>query len=386
MIQKEWLHRTYLLFAMLIIALCGCLAMQINDGEAVNHVALYYLIAMLFLAPGLFGYLKTRLFRRPPTPIAFLIVLLLWIAFITFLFGLSNIRETVYNSLTALIALCALCTTYDYTGRYGLHKNILRAAIVVQIILLLQYISIYLAANLTDVAHLITSYYPLFLLPLVLMHSSKIVKYVSILVVIVAIFSSVKRGGLLALAIGLIVYVFVNRHIQDRGLKAFVYTLVALGLLSGVFAFIAMSDYGGVIERLMSIGDDGGSGRTDVWAVTWKMIIQSDFFHMLIGHGGDAVLTDSPLQLSAHNDFFEAWYDYGFIGFSLYFLSFVSLTTYTLRVIRKRSPIAPSMAMLIAIMGTLTLISHVLIYYFIVLCCMSIGLLIGHQRYNEHHK
>lgn len=386
MLRKEWLYRVYLLFTMLVLALCGCFAMQMNDGEEVGHITLIYLCTFMALTPGIFAYSKTRIVRHPPSPVRWLTVVLLWMVLITVLFGFSDINQMVFSSMRSLIALGALFAAYEYAGRFGLNKQIYWMAVCVQAILLLEYVSIYLSANLFDAAHLITSYYPLFLLPLVLMHPSKIIRYLSIGVVIIAVFSSFKRGGFVALVLGLIVYVLCKRHVESKGIKAVLYVIVALSILAGIFVYIAMSEYGGVIERLMSIGDDGGSGRTEVWEVTWGMIQDSDIIRYIIGHGFNAVLNNSPLELSAHNDLLESWYDFGLIGVILYSISLISLLRYTRSLLRKKSPVTASMAMLVTMMSILTLISHVLIYYFMTLCCLTFGLLIGQQRFYEHHK
>lgn len=389
MLRKEWLHRVYLQCAMLVIALCGCFAMLSNDGDdEVSNIILIYFGTAIALFPGfIIYYCQTRVTRRSPTPMTWLTILFAWMLIITMLFGLkSGLKHVIYSALRVFLSWGILCTTYDYAGRYGINRHICWTAVGVQVILLIQYFLIYSTANLFDEAHLITSYYPLFILPLVLIHPSKLIKYASIIIIIIAVFASFKRGGLIALVMGLLVYIFCSRHNQAKGIKSLLYITLAIALLSSIFIFIAMSEYGGVIERIMSISDDGGSGRIDVWATTWEMIAGSDLIRFGIGHGFNAVLLDSPIELSAHNDLLEAWYDFGIIGLLLYVASLISLFRYTKHLIRKKSPIAPSFAMMLTIMVILTLISHVLIYYFMALCSMTLGLLMGQQRYNEHHQ
>jgi len=358
-----------------------------NDGEReVAHSAFFFLLTSVLLLPSIIAYFSCRLRHRPPTFIKLFTILFIWMAGIGVIMGISNLRATIVMFLRILIAFEALCMMYAYSYVYGEDKKIYWMAILMQAIFLFQYAQIYSIANLAGEAHLITSYYALFLLPLVLMHPSKIIRVVSILIVTFAVFASFKRGGLIALALGLIVYIICSNNIQSKGLKTFTYVLFALCTIGIVFYYLSMSDFGGVIERIASIGDDGGSGRTDVWSKTWEMILQSNFFRFLIGHGNNAVLLDSPLKLSAHNDLLEAWYDYGLLGCLLYISVLVSLIRYAIRQLKKRSAIAPSMMMMVTIMGTLTMISHVLIYFFLTLCCLTFGLLAGQERFYEQHK
>ena len=388
LINKQRFYRAFIFLAMLCLALCGCIAMIENDGDSeVAHSAFYYFLTFVALLPSLVVYFNSRLHHQQiPSFIKWFAVLIMWMTITSIIWGMSNLRATVFICLRTLIAFEALCMMYVYSRTYGEDKKIYWMAIGMQVIFILQYIRIYSIANLVSEAHLITSYYSLFMLPLVLMYPSRIIKSASILIVTLAIFASVKRGGIIALTLGLIVYLICFRRIQSKEIKVYVYTLVALCSLGIVFYYISMSEFGGVIERIASIGDDGGSGRTDVWATTWDMILQSNFIHFLLGHGSNAVLQNSPLDLSAHNDLLEAWYDYGFIGFLLYLFTLVSLGLYSLRLLQNKSSHAPSMIMMLTIMVILTMISHVLIYYFLTLCCLTYGLITGQEYYNEHHQ
>ena len=119
-------------------------------------------------------------------------------------------------------------------------------------------------------------------------------------------------------------------------------------------------------NRLENISDDGGSGRTTVYAMTFYMIQDSDLMHLLIGHGRDAVKEDSPLELSAHNDFLEFIYDYGLILFIVYLLFNIKLTINVGHLIRIRSPYAAAMAFSYVTYLVFSMISHVFLYgYFL---------------------
>ena len=385
MLKRELVHRVYLLFAMLVIAICGCVAMLLNDSDTTGG-GIVFLLTYVVLLPGIIPYLRTRTEQRPPSVIIWLNVLLLWMLMISLLIVKTNLHTLIFLCLNTLITQAALCVAYGYSARYGYSRSIIFGAFLMLLILSVQYGHIYQVANETTEAHLITAYYPMFLLPLVLTHPSKIIRYGAILLVTIIIFSSIKRGGLLALGAGLIVYILCSSHIRQRGMKAILFTLFGLGLVGTIFYAIASSEYGTVIERFTSIQSDEGSGRLEVWGTTWYMIQHSNSITYLLGHGVNAVFRDSPLYLSAHNDLLEAWYDYGVIGFILYVITLVSLFRYTRRLIRKKSPVAPSIAMLVTIMLILTMISHVLIYYFMTLCCLTIGLLVGADTYDEHHE
>ena len=368
---------------MLAIALCGCFAMLLNDGEdfvSVN-IALYYLLTFIVLIPGILTYFNVRIQHNVATPIKWMAGFLLWMTLISFIFS-GSIKQAIYPCLTSLLPFAAMCSMYAYTSKYGMHKSIIWAAVLVQLIFVIQYFRIYNIANAIGEAHLMTSYYPMFLLPLVLIHPSKAVRYLSILLITFVIFSSVKRGGLVALVIALIVYILSKERIQSRGITSLLYAILALVALGGIFMFFTTTEYGGVIERMESIQDDGGSGRTSIWATTWGMIQNTKGLAYLIGHGFSTVFRDSPLYLSAHNDFMEAWYDFGIIGCLLYVFSLISLSRYSIKHLKLKSQTAPCLFMLISIILVNSSISIVILYFLMTLCCMMIGLFLGSNYYN----
>ena len=61
----------------------------------------------------------------------------------------------------------------------------------------------------------------------------------------------------------------------------------------------------------MESAEDEGSGRLDIYNASIALIESSDFIGHVIGHGYNAV--KYQLELSAHNDFLEIIYDFGWI-------------------------------------------------------------------------
>ncbi|MBR1877730.1 MAG: O-antigen ligase family protein [Paludibacteraceae bacterium] len=372
---------------MIAVALCGCIAMLFNDGDiADNGGSVYryaYLATFMISIPGAILYYIRPAYNTSKRLFRLVWMLFMWIALITILYNKSNLNGLIFNLTNVLMPLSIMHCTYYFVQKYGYKKeSIAFTAFVMMLLLLIQYLGIY---NISE-SHLISSYYPLFLLPLVLLHPSKIIRYSSIILVTVAIFSSLKRGGLIALVAGLIIYLICYRRVGSQKKGIFIYTILALCVLGGIFYYLASTEYTEIIERLMNIQEDEGSGRTDVWATTWQMISDSEFFPYILGHGNNAVWNDSPLDLSAHNDFLEAWYDFGFIGFAFYVLMLLSLLRYTIQLIRNKSSYAPSMAMLLTITLILTMISHVLIYYFINFVCLTIAITSGYIDNNERNE
>lgn len=139
------------------------------------------------------------------------------------------------------------------------------------------------------------------------------------LAVLVLTFS---RGGLLAFAAALLAAPLVARR------KA---AIVATGLLVTVciVAYIAALAPAEARDRI--VANDGGSGRTDIWKIGWRMVdaepvagigvgnFQTSSIHYQIQPGAATVRTDLADNPSvAHNSYLELLAEMGIVGLSLF--------------------------------------------------------------------
>ena len=139
------------------------------------------------------------------------------------------------------------------------------------------------------------------------------------LAVLVLTFS---RGGLIALGAAVLAAPLVSRH------KA---AIIATGLLVlvCVVAYIGALAPAGAREHI--VANDGGSGRTDIWKIGWRMVeakpvigigvgnFQSSSIHYQIRPGAATVRTDLADNPSvAHNSFLELLAETGIVGLSLF--------------------------------------------------------------------
>ena len=130
------------------------------------------------------------------------------------------------------------------------------------------------------------------------------------------------RGGLLSLGVAILAAPIVARH---KGA-----TLAAGGLLLVcVVAYIGVLAPADARDRI--IANDGGSGRTDIWKIGWRMVedkpitgigvgnFQSSSIHYQIRPGAATVRTDLADNPSvAHNSYLEIWAELGIVGLALF--------------------------------------------------------------------
>ena len=225
---------------------------------------------------------------------------------------------------------------------------------------------------------MVVSYFPVFILPILLLTSSRIIRYTAIAITSIIVISSVKRGGVITLGLCLLVYVFVKQWISGKSkVRQLIVLAVVILMMSGVIYFLIQSEENNVIERILSIKDDGGSARDVLWKDVFQHIQNRDLVSRVIGNGYRSTEKISVYALPAHNDVLEIWYDFGGIGIILYGIAFFSLFSYTIQLLKRKSRYAPHMAMILTFYFIFSMTSIVILYFWMALLMLSIGIIAG---------
>lgn len=226
-----------------------------------------------------------------------------------------------------------------------------------------------------------TAYYTLFFLPFALLSDKKVIKWGGTVLVLYTLLLCMKRTGFIAFVAGIVVYILVEYRSAPKGSKKRVFVLLGgLLALTAMYFFIMENTRGtfSVIDRLLSTGQTSNEGREDVWPVVISMIRHSDIIALIFGHGFDTVIENSPLALSAHCDFLEVIYDYGFSGLLLYLTFYKRLWNGFIKMYRQGSELAAPMSFTFVTAFVVSLFSHLIIFptYFLGFCLFW-GLAIG---------
>ena len=137
------------------------------------------------------------------------------------------------------------------------------------------------------------------------------------------VFLSLSRGGLIATAFALLVALLVAGRWRAQAL-----VLAVVVLMGGFFyyGYIASED---AVDRVTNV--EGGSGRTDLWTIGWRMVeaepvvgvgignFQTASVHYLLEPGAiqrDEFIVDDPK--SAHNTYLHVLAELGIVGAALF--------------------------------------------------------------------
>ncbi len=388
-LTSRQLSHIYFLFALVFLAFATCINMRLQEELEVGAVIGRYITPLAFAVWGA-SALRLLIFSdykayRPSLPIAAYVVFFVWTIISTLLNG--SYPTTVYLLLDIIfisLPLVLLVVSYNSMLNYGPSRWDVLAFCLMMLMMLVQYALIFREQNIFLAhSHLLVSYYMLYILPLVFLSKSKTVRIVFTLLATLAVVSSVKRAGLLALVLALLTYIFCWMYVSKR-LKVTTVVFGLIGLVAfGFVVYLAGSsdENNNVFERFENLGDDNGSNRVLVWQTTAAMIEKASIDGYITGHGFNTVQSDSPIGLSAHNDFLEVTYDYGLIGIVLYVFAIIATLSYLLKLLWAKSEYAPPLAMLMVLYLSLSMMSHVIIYFFANIVMLTIGYIAGnHER------
>lgn len=385
-VKVNTLCHLYFLFALFMLGLADYMDMRGMEHGVEGSIFTRIVQAAAFLVwagSACKLFFKSYHLYSFPLPIKLYVVFFTWAILPIMLTNETKFTEILFYIISFSLPALALVSAHNSAVQTDGTKGDYVMFAVIFLLLILQYVSIFREINFLEMAHLISSYYLLYTLPLLLLIKPRLIKVAAIFIVIVVLFSSLKRSGILALAISLFFYIFISQYVRYKfKLSAFIGSLFAIVVLGTIFVLFATNDSGSenIMNRFENIDRDQGSGRLVVWEQTMSMIEGQEATTLLFGNGYNAVMHDSTLQLSAHNDFLEVTYDFGIVGLLLYLAAFITLGFYVIKMIVNRSPYAPPMAMLFIIYFIQSMISHIIIYYWANIFMLTFGYIIGKYR------
>lgn len=353
-----------------------------NPIIIVPHVLPFIILFFLFIH---------ALFSNIPQKNSFFILFVFFELYIYLIAVAHSLLSSYTNSRTFFATL--IMPLFLYVFSYNVSCSIKSVNVLPYIVMLVAFFfsiiffknnSVLTVANLFE--HDGSSYMVLYLLPFLLCIRNKYVILGCCTMVLAVVFLSFKRGGLVAGITAVLLYMIVRLFgIKEKyqKIKNIFFFLLGTLFLCYLIYFINSQYNNYIFLRFSMIEDDGGSGRIDIFKNVMDMIAQSSKFDLLFGHGLNSVLRDNFLGFSAHNDFLECIYDYGFFAFALYVLLYVALVKYTIQLIKIESFYAAPLAASIGLFFVNSMVSHILLYnWFFMLFALFWGYVASAEKKN----
>ncbi|GAA1748909.1 hypothetical protein GCM10009810_06760 [Nostocoides vanveenii] len=204
-------------------------------------------------------------------------------------------------------------------------------------------------------------FYVILGLPFILAIQSRTMRMAGILVIVTAAAASNKRTAIVALSVALFMYLLTeNRRSKPATTLRFRPGLAAGGLILAVITpyWVGLRVFGvDILAKFADAGQDGGSGRAEIYSWVWKRLGEASANRLFFGHGTNAVAQETG-GFSAHNDFLEVAYDYGLVGFGLYLFVYACLIATLIKLVSSRNRYAGAWAASLGLFATLSSLSH----------------------------
>lgn len=380
--KKNFEKKYLVVISLILLFYCYEMILSMNDSEKYNTV--YFGVSLVLILILTFVYVLYHLKK-----IFFIKSELLKIFFYWFLCvlmvnvlvptGVSSQNIICLNLLIPVLVFFYLYLVFNNNDYFSLYLKIIS---FFTIALVYVYYNEFNASNLLydDGKALNIVYFPLLLLPSVVCLKNKYIRSFLVFLIAAAVFSSMKRGGLISFFISLAVFYIIDELIvkaKEVQVKKILYIFLILIVSWNSFVLYDQYNDGVFMGRLETINEDKGSGREGIYEEVFGLIGKSDFIDFIFGHGDSAVSRDTYLRLSAHNDFLEVMYSYGFISLLVYVLLHINLIKTIIKLIKIKSRFAAPFALSYVQFFIFSLISHVVIYSYFVLLTAFWAMVVG---------
>lgn len=226
----------------------------------------------------------------------------------------------VYNIRMLSFFTCVMIVFYHAYHGPLLHKELLFVRGCVLFIFVFSFYSMFAyRTGIIDFSMVADAYYALCVLPLYCMveKNTQLRKIAYWIVGVIIIFSS-KRAGLIAFAsFAMLTYIDKNQSFFKR----LVLFALSLSVIFYGYSYLVSHYDLDIIGRLTNIANDGGSGRSWIYATIYGAICEAETVPFFFGHGFGSIEKLLVIHENAHNDFLEIIYSYGILP-SLAFIGY----------------------------------------------------------------
>lgn len=172
--------------------------------------------------------------------------------------------------------------------------------------------------------------------------------------------ASLKRSMMLAIALFWLIY-FIVEGVKKLGILKSVILMLMIGY-GAYHTFLYVDDLSGndITRRMES--EDISNGRDGIYDITLLMIDNSTIDHKILGNGQGAVKRDSILDISAHNEWLEIIYDYGYIVLAVYILLWLYMLYKWYRLWKEDSKYLLPYTLCLCIWAVMSMVSQLISY------------------------
>lgn len=379
-------------FVLLIIGAVFIVLKTIRGfSDTEEHGGLWNYIQLFYIGIGTLILLSKEKNYRSLNCIKLYIIFFLYVwlcALFPFLYSRMLINQ-VFNVLTVPYGIMVLLVYFTI----GYRNNIKQFPFILIICYLVISFILFTAMRLYRVDEgeqgaIADVYYIVGLLPLILLYMPQRYKMIPFLIAFMCVVMTGKRAAFIAMSLILLIYFFLPYSKKGKRINLFL-RIIVLSIVLVITYYVVMRLVGrfhlNIFDRLENMESDGGSGRMNRWErIAGILGSDTSFLQLLFGHGTGSV--KAAVGGHAHNDFFEFFFDYGFVSMVLYILFFISIFREGLKMYRHNYPYAREFMCSVAVAFCLAMFSFYAIdCTHITSSSICLGLLLSDwQKYKEN--
>ena len=335
--------------------------MQSDLGHSIIYVLLYLFFTISYAINKSPFKIKGGLYHS----LVFFLIYAFVVNNITLMLGLGS-----YGRVAHFLTVVPIMTLLFFSGFTKKDNSYINYSmlIICVFVVIMGYIFYTNRQNVVDFLNnenvgLNASYFLMYSLPLVMCVKKNYIRYIMMLFIILAVMMSFKRTGFAATLLAIAVYYFVDRFLLGKiSFKTILGLILVIGIIVLVVLYISNLTEGYLLVRFTQALDNGDP-RDELREIAFKMIVNSDFFPLLFGHGYDMMMYDSPEELASHNDYLEVTYDYGLIGLVLYLNIYLQLFILGRKLLKTKSKFAAPLFASLVLLSICSFFSHIFLYH-----------------------
>lgn len=365
----------YALFVMVMLMVFTYVSMK---PAAYNLQVESSFSSFLILLFSLFGSVTVLNEQKKQTKFSSLWVFwCLWLVFDFFILGQrgGGVTSIFYVTFSPLLFLlfCSLSRKSERIVKMASYSFIAVYAIAVYMVMIALRNMGFVIASDDEMPALNIIYWVVSLVPLLLLSEKGWIRFVTIIVAVVMVIVTGKRGAALSVAIILILFLFNTGSINNtsstkkshnRALTALFFIVVLYLIIDSIFEIPLLQ----MTDRFRSLSEDQGSGRIPIYNDMFKAFGQSSPIELIFGHGYGSIA--NTRHSTAHNDALQLLYEFGLIGLLVYILMLVRIIKRMFILRKIRSPYYLSYASSVVIAVVLGMVSGLVVFnsYFSFVC------------------
>ncbi len=305
----------------------------------VSGSAFSQFILLLFLIIGVICFISILLRRKNPAIVSLFIIFYLTIA-IWYLLSPKTVVGTINEAIgevstieqfkaSSIFFMSFFVAYYSSINKNFVESNISKITLIFYVLATLRYLSVRdihsdMSAGFTNNG----GYYFVALLPYIPISFKRnnIMGIILLLVSMIGIFASAKRGAIVCLLISIVFAFIYYIKIYKKSFKRIVPALIILCCLAivGYYSYIS-NDY--LVARIAYTQEEGIGARSVAYSMLLNhWISDTNLLTFLFGNGSAA--TVEVWGNYAHNDWLEILIDYGLYGCIIYVLLFTAFFLY----------------------------------------------------------